>query len=278
MSKPKIDSMKTTNKLVTIIFIIISSLGISSCCDDDRYDPIRIPSFDRDNVELHFAVKKTYTYKIEGGDGFYTVESDNDKVLTAEIIKEDNTAKLRINLLDTGFAKIIIVDQSGNSLLLKVQSKYKQNVFVVKGLNVSISGKLSDERKEALKEMALERIPLEPGDRYKFSYTDKDETKGFVRLYRGSSSKDYEEGTFEVVQQVIGEKGKSHAVFKLNALGKKYSFIHANSSSELFPSLAKNSPTRLHFLFIEDLTDALKKENELLEKVLAVQFVVVDNR
>ena len=262
-----------------ILLISIITLCFSSCDKDDdgRTDPIRL-SYENnvmfDNVSRSITVTPfiaaTTPLYIKGGDGHYIIDNSNDEVVEAEY----NGETIRFKPLALGTAIITIKDQSDNRYELTIQVEYLKYVYVVNSRNCFVEGdNLTVGNKKELENEILSSVAAE---RYEFTYTDKESTKGVLRLYgqKAGGANNYVEYEFyneridstitvndvsvRTLAQVILQNGDENILFYVTAdMG-----LSKSTGGDMIVT---------RYCFVKDLTKRYKADYPALEKVHEVQ-------
>lgn len=250
----------------------ICILLVSSCSGDDGLFPISLKDGSGTNIRLYYPQAQPFSYPLQGGDGNYAVTCDNPEIVTARLLQNTETSEKALSLtaLARGEATVIITDQSDHSLTVNVKVDYYTQEFIVGNCDLLIRGNVNDVEKEAITEKAQATIPVAIGGGYKFIYTNAEEAKGTVLMYKEKYGKEAVEGTFERVRI----KQEDEASGSINLIGyeltfpdKRYSFrlstYQRSGRAEMLPVMA----------FYEDITDAFADEYPSLESLYTVQVL-----
>lgn len=186
--------MKT--KSLTLTAILLFALHIMSCSDDEDFKPITLKDDSRTTITMYYpAVTSGYSYSLEGGDGNYSIQSENNEIVTAEMI---SSADFRLKAINVGETTVTIEDNSQNKLILNIQVDYESHTYVIKNHDITIIGDdLTTNEKKAIREKYLAEIPVEAGGRYQFIYSDIANKKGDAFIYKSTLGSHRIETTFE---------------------------------------------------------------------------------
>lgn len=155
--------MKTIKFLMLSIVALTISTIFCACDSDDDLPPITIR--DTDNTAIKLIYPNTYPigYTIEGGDGNYSVTSDNPEIVLPKIIQVTDASATDMNLSleakGLGTAKVTITDKSQNLLTLVVVVDYMTMYFIIEKHDIQITGnELTDKEKKAISDNILPRF------------------------------------------------------------------------------------------------------------------------
>lgn len=169
----------------TFLTTVILTLGtlFYSCSDDDSLNPIS-PK-DREDTTIGLIYPSTnetgYTISLQGEDVNYSVKSEKDEIVIAEMI---STTDLNLKAVSLGETTVTITDNSQNKLVLTVKVDYLSYSFIVKKHDVTvIGGDLTKNEKKEISETKLLNTPVKVGGGYKFIFTDKTNNKGKAIVY-----------------------------------------------------------------------------------------------
>lgn len=145
-----------------LLCLTLLSLGLSACSDkDDNVPRIQLayenPNevFDNENpcISLRAFETTDRVYLIQGGDGNFRLEVNNDKVVQVRC----EGSKLFIRPLKAGKAEVLIRDGYGWDYLLSVTVGYPYYLYGVIDNRVMLQGAgLTDEEKSALEQEMLQ--------------------------------------------------------------------------------------------------------------------------
>lgn len=191
----------------TIVAILLLNIGLFvACSDDDNISPITLKDYEEvePNINLVYPAETgEYHFRIQGGDGNYSVTTNNPEIISPEIIQLSEFSASDINLkmkvLGIGNAKITITDKSQNSLILNVTADYLTQKFIVKKHEITIiGGDLTENEKKAISEKHLADIPAKVNGGYKFIYTDRTNNRGITIIYPNMFGSEGIETSFEI--------------------------------------------------------------------------------
>lgn len=220
--------------IIQMMLMSVLALAYASCNDDGEDNTLRFAetaSMENNSIEVYFPSSdpegSVGAITIQGGDRNYTVYCDNPSVLTADQ-KFPNAFVLYPK--DWGVAHVIVVDGTGQSIVLTVTVKQQISNIVVKKRDVLILGgaALTTEQKAMIREEALNTIPVTAeGGGYQLIYDDpSDYTKGTLILYPTEYGKEAEkiETNFTFTPYVPGtENQKFTYIFRINGEERRFS-------------------------------------------------------
>lgn len=208
-----------------------------------------------------------YSFPIQGGDGNYSVKSENEDIVKVNMI---STIDFSIEIIGLGETKIAITDNSQNSLILNVIVDYETHSYIVKQQNVKVvGGDLTENQKNAIIEAQLAKIPVKVDGGYKFIFTDRLNGKGEAIIYTDTYGGNKKvETSFEMKEH--GNENFTEAykwgyeiVFSVEkrifVLGRYYPTTKA---TEKFP-----------MALMEDVTQEVQKEFPKAELVITSQLI-----
>lgn len=192
-----------TRIIFKLMLMSVLTFTYVSCNKDDEDNTLRFSEtawIANNSVEVYYPASNpdgsVGAITIEGGDRNYTLYCDNPSVLKVD--KKFPNAFL-LYPQDWGEARVIVIDGTGQSIVLTVSVKQAVLTNVVKKRDVLILGgeALTTEQKKAIREEALKTIPVTAeGGGYQLIYNDpSDYTKGTLIIYPFEYGK--EEGKIE---------------------------------------------------------------------------------
>lgn len=240
-------------------------IGLTSCSEDDN-QPISLVDVDNYSINIIYPRTDAYTINVTGGDGRYSVNSNNDEVLIATLA-DGNI--LVINPLSTGEATITINDQSNQSYTLHVQASYPEYNYLVTKQDVTVRGELLTlSEVEEIKKDALASIPVQAEGGYRIVFTDTDLSEGEAYLYPDTWGTNGKKGTFERTK--TSNEGITEYNYKVTIGGEDRYFVFLPYSGDL----TKNSgDLQQPFLFQENLTEIYKEKYTHVEQVYTSQVL-----
>ena len=263
--------MKLTRMLTTILFSL-SMILISSCSEDDGFAPISLKDRDGSNIKLHYPGTQVMSYPLQGGDGNYTMTCDKPEVVEAKLVTGIDTPEkvLELTALTLGNAVIIITDQSDHSLIINIKVDYYTEEFAVNNYDVFLTGNLDESDKKTITEKAVVTIPVKVGGGYKLVYTDAEEAKGKVFMYKEKYGSQPVEGTFErktvkLEDNTFGTVGYIH--YELTFPDENHIFRFTNyrpsNRTSVMPVVA----------FYEDVQERFDTDYPALESIYTAQIL-----
>lgn len=273
-------------KLCGILLLSLLAISMASCSnEDEKQHPITLEYEDSqvifDNEGRAFALtpfsSETQPLHIKGGDGNYKVTNENEEAVRVNYDGE----KISFQPLKLGLASIRIEDSSNNTYILTINVKYRdllqgvvQRRYIIQGDDITVGNK-------AKLEKAMQAADLI--ERYAFTFTNKEESKGTVRLYsKGSESKAY---AFESEHIILSEEDaiiligntKLRDYYRITIkeeAGDNTFYITKN----FFPLIGKdtrmsNDFLRASYCFIKDLTELYQTTYPEMEHAYRIQVV-----
>ena len=252
---------------LTIALFTIGYMFLS--CGGDDLKPITLKDRESTTISLMYPNDTKYSIPIQGGDGNYSIKSDNDEIVKVEMI---SAIDFSITVVGLGETKVTITDKSQNSLIINIVVNYETHKYIIKRQDVRVvGGDLTENQKNAIIEAQLAKIPVKVGGGYKFVLTDSFEGKGkgkviiYTDTYGESKA---EETTFEMKEhgkEVFREAYKWGYEIELNSekrifvLGRYYP---ATKTTETIP-----------MALMEDVTQEVQKQYPKAELVITSQLV-----
>ena len=263
-------------KMYLAFALLLSVIIVSSCSDDDRYNPIVLSygqetvDFDNDHSNMYFTpFSNGTTLYIYGGDGKYTVENGNKDLLAVNY--DGKALTIRPNLME-GSTAITIKDHSGNVYSLSVHVEYTtvtysviQQIPFVEGDNLTIKDK------KALEAEIVDNMLVGSGGRYKFVFNSLNSDEGEVTLYL-SKTPDTQKGTFSY-ERVTNESGATYTKITLLIGEKKWIYDLKPYYNPLTRSTG-GGDHMVPLMFVEDVTAQYKEEFPALERAQALHAIV----
>lgn len=258
--------MKTIKFLILAITAITISSIFCACDNDDELTPIKLKDYDDTTIKIIYQNDLNVGYIIEGGDGKYSVTSDNTEIVTAEIINTKmlgTDINLRLEVKGLGSTKITITDKSQNSLILDISIDYEKLSYTVVAHDILISGdELTENEKKAISEEYLSEMPVKVGGGYTFIFTDIN--KGEALIYTDKFGDNAIETTFEKKRI-----DSNTLVYEIIIDNVKRSF--RLSQSYYTPPQRMTMPPELSFF--EDITTKVKEKYPKVERARTEQVL-----
>lgn len=271
--------MKKKN-LFGILLISIIALCFPACDkDDDRSGPI-ILSYENDamfdNVSRCITVSPfigaTTPLYIKGGDGHYVINNSAEEVIDVEY----NGETICFKPLAVGTAVVTIKDKSGNQYDLNVRVEYIKYVYIVDSRECIVEG--DNMTVGSKKELENKILSSSAAQRYEFTFTDKEGTKGILHLYGQNTGgdTDYKEYDFEneQINTTITLNGRDVRAFARVVLKT------ANGNLPFYVTmdagLSKSTGGDMivsRYCFVRDLTEQFKTDYPALDNAYEVQTV-----
>lgn len=260
-------NLKTS--IITNVVLAISIL-FYSCSDDDKIiSPIRLKDkITTINLTYSFSSDEAdYYHLIEGGDGNYSVESDNNTIVSAEYLAPIKSLSLKVYGL--GETTVTITDQSSNKLILTVVVDYRKECRVVKKHDIHIWGDdLTENEKKTISEEYLAQIPVKVGGGYDFIYNNVSNLKGKAIIYTDNYGNKGKETIFDIVKVSIPD-GASMQGYEININGEKRTFIIGKYT----PLTKAIAPVTVALM--EDITKKVQIDYPKVEMVYTSQVIEV---
>lgn len=253
--------------ILTIVILTISSL-FYSCSDDKTNPPITLKDGEGTAISLVYPSDSEigYSFPIEGGDGKYSVKSNNNEIVTAEFI---SAIDLRLKAISLGEAIVTITDQSENQLILTINVDYQKENFVIKKHDIQVFGAdLTENEKKTIAEKYLTQIPIKVGGGYTFIYSDAPNKKGKAIIYTDSYGNEGIETTLEfkeIENKIIPESTRWGYEITIN--DEKRTFVQGR----YIPSTRATDPIPIALL--EDITAKVQIEYPKAELVYTSQVI-----
>ncbi|MBK5722689.1 pilus assembly protein N-terminal domain-containing protein [Dysgonomonas sp. Marseille-P4677] len=250
-----------------ILFIYLLSLCLFSCSDDDNVKPITLVDRDETTISLYYPRATGYGFPLQGGDGNYSVKSNNDKVITAEMI---SPIDLSLTAVGIGETTVVITDNSQNMLVLNISVNYETHRFIVKQHDIRVfGGDLTENEKKEISENCLAEIPVKVNGGYEFIFTDVANNKGKAIIYTDSYGSKGIETTFEMKEikdKIIPESASWGYEVIIN--NEKRTFVQGR----YIPSTKATEPVTIALM--EDITQNVQVEYPKAELVYTSQVIV----
>lgn len=260
--------------LLATIVLIISTIFYACDNDNDGMMPIKLSYIEGTTIGLIFPNNNPIGYTIEGGDGNYSVISDNPEIVSPKIIKLADISATDMNLSleakGLGTAKVNITDNSQNSLILNVIVDYAINAYEVKLIEIRVTGgDLTENQKNAIIENQLAENPVKVGGGYRFYHTDSPNKKGEVTVFKDTYGHNGVKTEFNIVEYekplytnsyLWGYEFTADEIERTMVLGE-----YTKSTRNLAPRISA---------LIEDVTEKVQVEYPQAESVIIYQVVV----
>lgn len=197
------------------------------------------------------------SFYINGGDGAYTIDNNNEKVVAFSY--DGRTLTLRP--IAQGSAVITIQDHDNHTYQLQVEVTYPQQTFEVMGVDAqAIGDELTQMETELLEEQIKSDIYVGIGGTFAFTYMVPDSTEGEVEMIPTGSQ--------------LSRKGVFQSGVKYAEDGTPYEAmtIHLTSGDEVVYSWYQASPDSSYRL-TEDVTERYRQEYPKVQNAYAIQII-----
>lgn len=275
-------------ELFSVLLISLFVIGLTACSSDNDHIPPIMLSYENETINFDNDARFVYmrpfeeksTLYIRGGDGEYMLHNGNPEIIQLEY--NEGETQFSFTPLAVGTATVAITDQSNNSYLLTIDVRYfevtyqtlSHGSFVV-GDNVTVGDKKELEEKVKAQSVV---------EKYKFTFTVKDNSKGKVRLsgQKVGGSQNYVEYEFDNAYKpeeetlTIGDyEVKPLACITLHTESGEVTFyVTPYFMGTPVSRMPNPGGDMVIFNFVRDLTEAYKEEYPAIEKVYEVQTVV----
>ncbi|MEG2339769.1 MAG: hypothetical protein RSA53_03810 [Odoribacter sp.] len=273
---------KKISTMLSSLFMLASFILIVSCNKDNENNnaPILL-SYENniifDNESRHYSItpfiEATTPLYIKGGDGHYTVNN-----LNKEIINVDYNGKtIQFKPISLGSAIVAIKDNSGNQYDLTVEVRYHQQNYVIASKTCVVEGNNMTVGEKTELENKVKSLP--PVERYEFTYTNKEDTKGSVRLYsqKSGSAVDYKEYSFEqesIDTTIIVNDQNVRSLYRITMKTEKESIkFYVAMYFDGTKSIGGDMVLKRYY-FIQDLTERYKGDYPAMENVYEIQIAI----
>ena len=231
--------------------------GVSCDNTEDDNQPLTVSldgdhlNFDKDNqyLMLHLSDsddKAEATFVIYGGDGRYSIDTDNGWSVKIEY----NINKFVVTPIHQGSTVVTVKDESDNTYNITIDVVPVKQFFVCTSYSYRIEGELlTTDKRDELKDEIFAAIPK--SRTYVFTYTEKD--KGEVEI--SSETEDTKKGTF-TIQNVS------------DCMYTDYNLSIKIDGEELLYKYNRGIPSDS---FSEDVTEQYKDRFPNLESAIAMQ-------
>lgn len=249
--------------------MMLLAVGLAGCKKENGYDPITLPDVEGSTVEMFWLGEHSgvYTWRLRGGDGNYSVRSDDARVAAVENM-QTRDADLYLKPTGLGETTVTVTDGAGNSFALTVRVKYETHRFVVTRHDVTVAGgdDMTPDEMRAIREWQLAEMPVKVGGGYEFTFTDfKDAVNGggTAVVYPEKFGSGGIETTFERREVGYASEGGdfgTYTVYEVVMDGEKRIF----AMIDYIPSHQSEESTRLTFVnplaLIEVVTEKVRAE------------------
>lgn len=281
-----------TKKLSAALFLCLMAAVFYACSDDteETLKPITLeyddPAILFDNERRAFSLtpfsEPTRPLYIRGGDGHYTITNSREDIVRVNY----NGETIRFQPVDTGTASIRIEDASDQSYVLTIRVNYRttthpvlQKKYIVQGDGLTLGEKSRLEQ---------EIIAADSVEKYVFTFTDKENSVGTVRLYtqKSGNEADYMEYGFE--NETINssgeiatdgpEKSRPASYNRLTIKTEKGNIIlYVTQDFSFLRNTKMTVPSPIRYCFTEVLTEKYKKAYPAAEQIYKVHLVSLTN-
>lgn len=261
--------MKTIRFLMMTITSVTISAFFCTCDSDVVLTPIELINIEETTIGLIYPNDIPIGYTIEGGDGNYSVISDNPEIVLPKIVQITDASATNKNLIleakSIGTTKITIKDNLQNSLVLDVRVDYLKLSYQVEVHDILISGgDLTESEKNAISDEYLSEIPVNVHGGYTFIFTDINRTEGHALIYIDKFGNNEFITTFE--RKRIDNNSY---IYEIIIKDIKRSF--RLSQSYYSPPLRMTMPPALSFF--EDITTIVKEKYPKVERARTEQVL-----
>lgn len=261
--------------LLTIVMFTLSAMFCACSDDDNTTTPITLKDKEDTTFKINYPTDHEYRYIIEGGDGDYSVKTDNPEVIVPEIIKlteaSSSNQNLRLKVIGLGFAQVTITDKSQNSRTLDITVDYKSDNYKVKLIDVRVTGgDLTENQKKVIEEKELARNPVKVGGGYRFIFNDTPNKKGEASIYSITHGQNASKVVFNTIEygQPIFPNSYSWG-YGLTINNEERNFV----LGMYYPKTRDLAPQIM--ALIEDVTESVQKEYPKAESVIIFQVVEI---
>lgn len=223
-----------TGIIFKLMLMSVLAFTCISCNKNDEDHTLRFSEtawIENNSIEVYYPASNpdgsVGAITIEGGDRNYTVYCDDPSVLKVD--KKFPNAFL-LYPKDWGEAHVIVIDGTGQSIVLTVSVKQAVENHVVKKCDVLILGgeALTAEQKAEIREEALNTLPVTAeGGGYQLIYDNpSDYTKGTLMIYPTEYGKEAEkiETTFAYTPYTSGAVNQKFTyIFRINGEERRFS-------------------------------------------------------
>lgn len=271
--------MKTMrlSKMLAILFMISLFIMIGGCDKANESDIVPITLSYESNVlfnneSRHYPMSPfsgvTTPLYIKGGDGHYTVNNTNKDVITVDY----NGKTIQFKPVSLGKSVIEIMDHSGNRYDLTVEVRYNEYNYVVASKYCIVKGdKITVGDKNELEDKVKSLYNVE---RYEFTYKNKANTKGTVRLYPQKAGEDYKEYDFENEPMKIVTDQNIRIMARVTMkTGNEQIVLYVTEFFEQTKSVGGGHLENVRYCFVKDLTERYTTEYPAMENVYEIQSV-----
>ena len=257
--------MKLFKTIALFIILLLVGATFDSCSDDDDNDKIQPIRINDGLVGIGLSYPSNpYICNLTGGDGNYTVESNDKEVVTVEM---NSSVDFKINVIALGETTITITDQSQNTETLSVTVDYRNDKFAVKHLDITIVGDLTENEKKAISEKYLSQVPVKVNGGYKFIYSEAPYDKGTVTIYPDVYEDKGVETTFEMKKTEYDYPNISNLAYEIVIDGEKRTFFRG-----YYKPSTRESEVRPKAL-MEDITAKVQVDYPNVKSVYTSQVV-----
>lgn len=256
-------------KLITffqIACILFCFTGFTACNDDDGFPPLTLlyiegehSPIQENSLTINTFDEDGISFRIVGGDnGRYVIHNSDPNIIDCNYNGDILTLIPRSN----GNATVKITDYSGNSYTLQVEVTYPTQVYPIQEIQAEVEGGgLTGNEIQEIKTDIISRIPVKEGGKYIFTFGNKEQTYGSVKIYPSEYSNPLE-GNFRYVQA----EGYEYTIIKIELWdGTSYSYTLKPYSS--------TSQTEEGLMTLqEDITNIYKGKYPALEKAYSYQI------
>ncbi|SHF31258.1 hypothetical protein [Dysgonomonas macrotermitis] len=249
---------------LTFCVLLFSLFSIVSCSDDDKGLSIEQKVNDKweSKQSLSLDIKGIHYIRIKGADGKCTAKVENEDIGIIGV-NADNSGTYIISLYKTGNTKLIITDESGQSINIPIEATEYIRTLHISEQNIVIEGAFSDDVKEEITtELNAMLLPQEIKVIQLFYQTTD---AGKLEIKDSKDSKLYD-GTFEqkAIQQypllVMSFNNQTHN-YLLSANGK-------------YPELRSTGPVSAYL--VEDFTEKYKEQYPNIAAVITSVRIVTN--
>lgn len=249
--------------------VLLGSFAGFTACSDDDYSPVTLVYannsdslvINENNTLLLNPFSEGETFRIQGGNGVYTIDNANK-----DIVRCDYDGKtLTFVPVGMGTATVVISDLVGNSYLLTIQIENPKATYTLGSVDAKITAEeMTQGDINRLKARILEDALMTQGGRYEFTYTNKDLTEGGIVIYPDPSSTSLT-GTFQK-KTLYATDGTLYQDIRITLADQTslhlMMLMKGNTSADLQP-----------YAFAEDVTAQYKGEYDKLEQAYRIQDI-----
>lgn len=203
-------------RIYSIVTTLLLFLTVSTGCEDDYRDMVLFEGVEPiyqigtctnlvSSLTLYLTDSEEVVLGIDGGDGEYSLSSDNTSVATVAFTEEVNGyRRIKVTPKAQGTANVLVTDHNGASTLLKVRVEDSYKLYLhVKQTGNRHTGELSEDFWKQIQVELADALTMKQGGDYVLVPADRENPwrgGGELLVHSSALVEGFMTGTYEVLE------------------------------------------------------------------------------